>query len=77
MHLLRGDGNYFEALESSIFSPPGIVIGERKRSSRPQSWSGSWLAWNLRETLATVLAFQDLYFSPPDTNLYLQFYQGG
>lgn len=40
-------------------------------------WHGSWLAWNIRETLATVLAFQEIYLSPPDTADYVTLYQEG
>jgi len=40
-------------------------------------WRGSWIAWNIRETLATVLAFIDLYISPPDTSNYVELYQQG
>lgn len=40
-------------------------------------WRGSWLAWNIRETLATILAFQEIYFSPPDTTEYVTLYQEG
>ena len=40
-------------------------------------WRGSWLAWNLRETLATILAFQEIYLSPPDTTEYITQFQEG
>jgi vancomycin permeability regulator SanA len=40
-------------------------------------WRGSWVAWNIRETLATILAFSDLYVSPPDVNEYTTLYQEG
>lgn len=40
-------------------------------------WRGSWVAWNIRETLATILAFSDLYLSPPDVNEYTTLYQEG
>mgnify|MGYP000104547992 CR=1 FL=1 len=42
-----------------------------------QYWRGSRIAWNIRETLATVLAFIDLYISPPDTSVYVELYQQG
>jgi len=34
-------------------------------------WRGSWVVWQIRETLATVLAFNEIYISPPDTGEYL------
>ena len=40
-------------------------------------WRGSWIAWNIRETLATMLAFIELYVSPPDTSNYVELYQQG
>lgn len=40
-------------------------------------WPGSWIAWNIRETLANVLAFIDLYISPPDTSEYANLFQQG
>ena len=40
-------------------------------------WRGSWLVWNIRETLATFLAFQEIYLSPPDTTEYVTLYQEG
>jgi vancomycin permeability regulator SanA len=40
-------------------------------------WRGAWLVWNIRETLATLLAFQQLYISPPDTSEYITLYQEG
>jgi len=40
-------------------------------------WRGSGLAWNIRETLATILAFQELFISPPDTSEYTNLYQEG
>lgn len=40
-------------------------------------WRGSWLVWNIRETLATILAFQELYLDPPDTTEYINLYQEG
>ena len=40
-------------------------------------WRGSWLVWNIRETLATILALQEIYLSPPDTTEYLTLYQEG
>jgi vancomycin permeability regulator SanA len=39
-------------------------------------WRGSWIAWNIRETLATILAFQDLYIQTPDTSEYASYAQG-
>lgn len=39
-------------------------------------WTGSWIAWNIRETLATILAFQDLFIQPPDTSEYTSYAQG-
>lgn len=40
-------------------------------------WRGSGLAWNIRETLATILALQDLYINPPDTSEYTTLFQEG
>lgn len=40
-------------------------------------WRGSWLVWNIRETLATILAFQELYLNPPDTTEYIKLFQEG
>ncbi|MBN2044867.1 MAG: YdcF family protein [Anaerolineales bacterium] len=40
-------------------------------------WRGSTIAWNIRETLATVLAFIEIYISPPDTTEYTTLYQEG
>jgi SanA protein len=40
-------------------------------------WRGSWLVWNIRETLATILAFQELYLNPPDTTQYISLFQEG
>jgi len=40
-------------------------------------WRGSWLVWNIRETLATILAFQELYLNPPDTTEYVNLFQEG
>ena len=40
-------------------------------------WRGSWLVWQVRETLATVLAFNEIYVSPPDTGEYLTLAQEG
>jgi len=40
-------------------------------------WRGSWLVWNIRETLATILAFQELYINPPDTTEYINLFQEG
>jgi len=40
-------------------------------------WRGSWLVWNIRETLATILAFQELYINPPDTTEYIKLFQEG
>jgi len=40
-------------------------------------WPGSWIVWNIRETFATVLAFIELYISPPDTSHYVELYQQG
>ena len=34
-------------------------------------WRGSWVVWQIRETLATVLAINEIYVSPPDTGEYL------
>ena len=40
-------------------------------------WHGATISWNIRETLATVLAFIEIYLSPPDTNEYITLYQEG
>lgn len=40
-------------------------------------WRGSWVIWNIRETLATVLAFKEIYLKPPDTAEYTERYQQG
>jgi SanA protein len=40
-------------------------------------WRGSWIVWNIRETLATVLAFVEVYIDPPDTSEYAELYQQG
>lgn len=40
-------------------------------------WRGSWLIWNIRETLATVLAFKEIYLQAPDTAEYTKLYQQG
>ena len=40
-------------------------------------WFGSSIAWNIRETMATVLAFIEIYISPPDTGEYADLYQEG
>jgi vancomycin permeability regulator SanA len=40
-------------------------------------WRGSTIVWNIRETLATVLAFKEIYVSPPDTTEYTTLYQEG
>lgn len=40
-------------------------------------WRGSWIAWQIRETLANVLAFSDLYLSPPDGSEFLKLAEEG
>lgn len=40
-------------------------------------WPGSRVVWNIRETLATVLAFKEVYLSPPDTTEYTNLYLEG
>ena len=40
-------------------------------------WRGSWVVWNIRETLATVLAFKEIYLQAPDTAEYTKLYQQG
>ena len=40
-------------------------------------WRGSWLVWNIRETLATILAYQEIYLNPPETTEYITLYQEG
>ncbi|HKJ27981.1 MAG TPA: ElyC/SanA/YdcF family protein [Anaerolineales bacterium] len=40
-------------------------------------WRGSWLAWQIRETLATVLAFKETYITAPDTSEYIQLAEEG
>ncbi len=35
-------------------------------------WPGSTIAWNIRESLATILAFKDVYLGPPADAEYLQ-----
>jgi SanA protein len=40
-------------------------------------WRGSTIVWNIRETLATMLAFKEIYISPPDTSEYATLYQEG
>jgi len=40
-------------------------------------WRGSRLVWNIRETLATILAFNDLFINPPDTIEFTTLYQEG
>ena len=40
-------------------------------------WRGSWITWQIRETLATMLAFSDLFISPPDTNEFLTLAEEG
>lgn len=40
-------------------------------------WRGSTIAWNIRETLATALAFIEIYISPPDASVYSDLYQEG
>src|SRR5208283_1190280 len=56
-HLLRAAGGQ---RESSIARPPGMVIGERKRSSCSQSRRGSLLrkkaSWRARGSVATSIA---------------------
>ena len=40
-------------------------------------WRGSTLFWNVRETLATVLAFKEVYLGAPDVNEYILAAQEG
>ena len=40
-------------------------------------WRGSWVVWQVRETLATVLAFNEIYVSPPATGEYLTLAEEG
>ncbi len=40
-------------------------------------WHGSLIAWNIRETLATILAFKEVYLSPPETSDYTNLYLEG
>lgn len=40
-------------------------------------WRGSWVVWQVRETLATILAFSEIYISPPDTTEYLNLAEEG
>ena len=40
-------------------------------------WFGSSVVWNIRETMATVLAFIEIYISPPNSSEYATLYQEG
>lgn len=40
-------------------------------------WRGSRVVWEVRETLATILAFKEIYFTPPDTTEYTELYLEG
>lgn len=40
-------------------------------------WHGSTIVWNIRETLATILAFKEIHLSPPDVSEYTTLYQEG